>query len=248
MILKVEHVTHRFGGLRALDDVSLGIPEGSIAALIGPNGAGKTTLFNAISGFLTPQAGRISFAGRAITGIPAHRIAAAGLVRTFQIVQPFAQLSVRENIAIGAHLHIKDRRAALAKAGEVAAKVGLDRRLDQLAGTLTVAGRKRLELARALATAPRVLLLDEVMAGLIPGEIEEIVAIIRRIRDGGVTILLVEHIMQAVNSLAEQCFVLCDGAMIASGPPRTVGADPKVIDAYLGAGAAERLDRNSTHA
>jgi branched-chain amino acid transport system ATP-binding protein len=244
MILEVERVTHHFGGLRALNDVSLSISEGSIAALIGPNGAGKTTLFNAISGFLTPQTGRISFEGKAIIGLPAHQIAAAGLVRTFQIVQPFAQLNVRENIAIGAHLHIKDRRTALAYAGEVAAKVGLGGRLDQLAGTLTVAGRKRLELARALATAPRALLLDEVMAGLVPSEIEEIVAIIRTIRDGGVTILLVEHIMQAVNSLAEQCFVLCDGAMIATGSPRAVGADPKVIDAYLGAGAAERLKRN----
>ena len=248
MILAVEHVTHHFGGLRALDDVSLSIASGTIAALIGPNGAGKTTLFNAISGFLTPESGQISFDGKAITGIPAHQIAASGLVRTFQIVQPFADLSVRENIAIGVHLHVKDRRAALAQAGEVAAKVGLGGRLDQAAGTLTVAGRKRLELARALATAPRVLLLDEVMAGLVPSEIEEIVTIIRTIRDGGVTILLVEHIMQAVNSLAEQCFVLCDGAVIATGAPRTVGADPKVIDAYLGAGAAERLGRSAAHA
>ncbi|HEY1720669.1 MAG TPA: ABC transporter ATP-binding protein [Magnetospirillaceae bacterium] len=248
MILDVAGVTHRFGGLMALNNVTLSLAEGSIAALIGPNGAGKTTLFSAISGFLTPDAGRVVFAGRTITGMQPHRIAVAGLVRTFQIVQPFAHLTVRENVAIGAHLHIKNRRLALEHAGEIAKKVGFGGQLDQVAGNLTVAGRKRLELARALATAPKLLLLDEVMAGLVPNEIEEIVAIIRAIRDGGVTVLLVEHIMQAVNSLAEHCFVLCDGALIASGSPKQVGADPVVIDAYLGAGAAERLKRSASHA
>jgi branched-chain amino acid transport system ATP-binding protein len=248
MILEAEGVTHRFGGLTALNQVSFQVREGSITALIGPNGAGKTTLFAALSGFLAPHAGRVAFLGKPITGLPPHRIALAGLVRTFQIVQPFAQLSVRENIAVGAHLRIGRRKAALDHAAEVAKTTGLGDRLDQPAASLTLAGRKRLELARALATAPKLILLDEVMAGLVPGEVEETIAIIRRIRDTGVTVMLVEHIMQAVNSLAERCFVLSDGALIASGTPAEIAADPAVVDAYLGTGAAERLRRMQAHA
>ncbi len=248
MILEVDGVTHRFGGLVALNQVGLAVPEGSITALIGPNGAGKTTLFGAISGFLTPQAGRILFGGKPITGLAPHRIATAGLVRTFQIVQPFAQLTVRENIAVGAHLRIGSRRAALDHAARVAGLTGLGDRLDQPAASLTLAGRKRLELARALATAPRLLLLDEVMAGLVPSEVDETVAIIRRIRDTGVTVMLVEHIMQAVNSLAERCFVLNEGTMIAAGTPAEIAGDPAVVDAYLGAGAAARLQEARHHA
>jgi branched-chain amino acid transport system ATP-binding protein len=240
-MLALRHVSKSFGGLRAVADVTLTIPEGGIVALIGPNGAGKTTLFNLITGFIAPDAGEIAFAGRDITGLPPHRLAALGLVRTFQIMQPFAHLSVRENIAIGAHLRIGNRRAALARAAEVAARTGMGDRLDRPAESLTVAGRKRLELARALATEPRLLLLDEVMAGLNPREIEEIVEIVRGIRAGGVTILLIEHVMQAVVSLAEHCHVLNNGALIAAGTPAAVAENPNVVEAYLGTGAAERI-------
>src|SRR5579872_1134989 len=170
-MLDVIGLAKRFGGLRAVAEVTFQVAPGSIAALIGPNGAGKTTVFSLISGFLTPDAGRIRLAGTDITGWPPERICRAGLVRTFQLVQPFATLSVRENIAVGAHLHIKNRAAALAEAARIGGRLGMGPMLDQRADRLTVAGRKRLELARALATRPRLLLLDEVMAGLNPTEI-----------------------------------------------------------------------------
>jgi len=248
MILEVRNISRSFGGLKAVSKVSFAVAEGSITALIGPNGAGKTTIFALISGFLQPDEGTILFEGRNITGEEPHRVCALGLARTFQIVQPFARLTVRENIAIGAHLRIVKRREALARAADIAERVGLGDRLDQLAGSLTVAGRKRLELARALATEPRLLLLDEVMAGLNPREIEEIVPIIRGIRDAGVTILLIEHVMQAVITLAEQSFVLNDGVLIAEGPPAAVIAAPRVVEAYLGAGAAQRFGREIARA
>ncbi len=248
MILEVRDVSRSFGGLKAVAKVSFALAEGSITALIGPNGAGKTTLFALISGFLRPDAGMILFDGRNITGEEPHRICALGVARTFQIVQPFARLTVRENIAIGAHLRVSGRQEALARAAEIAERVGLGGRLDQPAGTLTVAARKRLELARALATGPRLLLLDEVMGGLNPREIEEIVPIIRGIRDGGVTILLIEHVMQAVMTLAQQSFVLNDGMLIAEGPPAAVIADPRVVEAYLGTGAAQRFGRETARA
>jgi branched-chain amino acid transport system ATP-binding protein len=239
-VLEVERVTKRFGGLTAVSEASLRVGEGQIVALIGPNGAGKTTLFATIAGFHAPDEGHIRFRGDDITGRAPHLVCAGGLARTFQIVQPFAGLSVRENIAVGAHLRIAGRRDALAEAARVAERVGLGQRLDQPAAALTVAGRKRLELARALATRPRLLLLDEVMAGLNPVEIDEIVAIIRGIRDGGVTILLTEHVMHAVMSLSEHVYVLGNGRMIADGPPDAIAGDPAVIEAYLGAGAARR--------
>ena len=163
------------------------------------------------------------------------------MVRTFQIVQPFGALTVRENIAVGAHLHRPGRRDALARAKVVAEQMGLGQRLDQPAATLTVAGRKRLELARALATDPKLLLLDEVMAGLNPTEISEIVPVIRAIRDGGVTVMLIEHVMQAVVSLSDRAYVLNNGRIIASGSTAKVASDPQVIEAYLGHGAAERV-------
>src|ERR1039457_3192327 len=240
-ILSVEGISKRFGGLLAVREASLTVESGSITAVIGPNGAGETTLFALITGFLTLTGGRIVYLGADITGMPAHRLARQGIARTFQIVQPFAGLSVLENIAVGAHLHIAGRAAALAAAADVAKLVGLDTILVQPAATLTVAGRKRLELARALATAPKLLLLDEVLAGLNPSEIRDMVPIIRAIRERGVTILMTEHVMQAVMSLAEQIYVLVEGHTISQGPPATVAADPKVIEAYLGAGAAAKL-------
>ncbi|HUI17426.1 MAG TPA: ABC transporter ATP-binding protein [Alphaproteobacteria bacterium] len=247
-MLALEGVSLSFGGLRAVESASFTLAEGSIVALVGPNGAGKTTLFNLISGFLVPERGRILFEGRDITGMPPERIAALGLVRTFQIVQPFARLSVRENIAVGAHLRLAGRRQALAMADEIAERVGIAHQLDQPAGELTVAGRKRLELARALATAPRLLLLDEVMAGLNPRELDDIAAVVRAIRAGGVTLLLIEHVMRAVMSLAERVLVLNDGALIAEGRPAEIAADPRVITAYLGAGAAERMLKEGARA
>ena len=240
-ILAVEGISRQFGGLRAVHEASLSVESGRITAVIGPNGAGKTTLFAMITGFVTPTAGRIVYKGADITGMPAHRLARLGIARTFQIVQPFAGLSVLENIAVGSHLHIASRPAALAAAADVARQVGLDGMLQQPAATLTVSGRKRLELARALATTPKLLLLDEVLAGLNPSEIRDVLPIIRAIRERGVTILMIEHVMQAVMSLAEKIYVLVEGKVIAQGPPAAVAGDPKVIEAYLGTGAAARL-------
>ena len=240
-MLEVTGLSKAFGGLKAIDEASLTVGAGEIVGLIGPNGAGKTTLFAAIAGFHRPDAGRIAFGGRDITGLPPHKICAAGMVRTFQITQPFAKITVRENIMVGAYFTTADRRAAAAKAEAVAAQVGMADQLDQNGADLTVAGRKRLELARALATGPRLLLLDEVMAGLNPTEISEIVAIIKSIRHSGVTILLIEHVMQAVTSLAERVYVLNQGRMIAEGTPAAIAENPLVVEAYLGHGAAKVL-------
>ena len=240
-MLAVEGVTKRFGGLVAVGGASLAVPRGSITGLIGPNGAGKTTLFAVISGFLRPEAGRVVFEGADVTGEPPHLRARRGIARTFQIVQPFARLTVRENVAVGAYLRHAKRRDALDRAAEVARRVGLGTELDKPAAGLTVAGRKRLELARALATEPRLLLLDEVLAGLNPSEIRDIIPVVRAIRDGGVTVLMIEHVMQAVMSLCEHVHVLAQGRLIADGPPARVCDDPAVVEAYLGHGAAARL-------
>ena len=240
----VRALTKRFGGLTAMHSVDLDLPRGAIAALIGPNGAGKTTLFAMLAGFTAPDAGSVHFCGTDITGWRPDRIAALGMVRTFQITQPFAGLTVMENIRVGAFLRTADPAAAETAAREVGTRLGLGPMLDRPAAVLTLAGRKRLEVARALATAPRLLLLDEVMAGLNPAEVNEIVALIRAVHAGGVTILLIEHVMQAVAALAAQVHVLAEGALIASGTPREIAADPAVIEAYLGHGAAERMVRH----
>ena len=240
-MLEVRGLSKSFGGLKAVDQASLDVRQGEIVGLIGPNGAGKTTLFAAIAGFHAPDAGRVAFDGRDITGLAPHRICAAGMVRTFQITQPFAKISVRQNIMVGAYLRTADRRLAEREAETVADTVGMAGQLDQMGSDLTVAGRKRLELARALATSPRLLLLDEVMAGLNPAEIVDIVEVIKGIREGGVTILLIEHVMQAVTSLAERVYVLNQGRMIAEGTPASIADNPEVIEAYLGHGAAKVL-------
>ncbi len=241
-MLKVSNLTKIFGGLRAVDDASVQVDQGRIVALIGPNGAGKTTLFACIAGFLPINQGRVEFLGQDITGMQVHDISRRGMVRTFQITQPFAKLSVLENIAVGSHqLHAR-RVDALAHARTVAERVGIPASmLDQPAAELTVAGRKRLELARTLATEPKLLLLDEVMAGLNPQEILEIIAIVRQIRDSGVTILLIEHVMHAVMSLSEHIYVLSYGKIIAEGAPRDIVNNRDVVEAYLGRGAADQM-------
>ena len=246
-MLEARGLSISFGGLKAVEDVSLAVPRGAIVALIGPNGAGKTTLFNLVSGFLRPHAGTVALEGRDVTGMPPHEICRLGMTRTFQIVQPFAAQTVRENIAVGAHLHLRSRAAALGQADEVARRVGLAGELDKLALSLTIAGRKRLELARALATAPKLLLLDEVLAGLNPQEIAGMIPVVQGIREAGVTVLLIEHVMQAVMNLADEVYVLNNGRLIARGAPHAIANDPQVIEAYLGHGTAERL-RKAVHA
>jgi branched-chain amino acid transport system ATP-binding protein len=240
-MLDVTGLSRSFGGLRAVAGVDLRLHAGGITALIGPNGAGKTTFFAMLAGFVRPDDGTVRFQGQDITGLPSHRIAAQGLVRTFQITQPFAGLTVAENIRVGAFLRVSDPAEAMAQARVIGTRLGLAAQLDRPAAGLTVAGRKRLELARALATSPRLLLLDEVMAGLNPSEVAELIPLIRGIRDNGVTILLIEHLMQAVTQLADMAHVLAQGRLIASGTPRQVAAEPAVIEAYLGAGAAARM-------
>jgi branched-chain amino acid transport system ATP-binding protein len=232
--LAVRDLTKRFGGLTAVSEATFDVREGSITGLIGPNGAGKTTLFAMIAGFEQPSAGLVLLDGEEITGRKPHDLAKLGLARTFQIVQPFAGLSVRENIAVGAFLRLPKRRDAL----ELAEQVG---QLDKPAAALTVAGRKRLEVARALATRPRILLLDEVLAGLNPSELRDFLPVLQDIRAGGVTILMIEHVMQAVMSLCEHVHVLAGGRIIASGEAAEVVRNPGVIEAYLGPGAAQRL-------
>jgi ABC-type branched-subunit amino acid transport system ATPase component len=246
-LLEIRDIALRFGGIVALDGVSFAIQEGEILGLIGPNGAGKTTLFSLISGFLKPSAGKVRYAGDDVTGEPPHRLARRGIARTFQIVQPFAGLSVRDNILVGAHLRHPAHAAALELAEQVGREVGLGDMLDQPAHALTVAGRKRLELARALATEPKLLLLDEVLAGLNPSEIRDIVPVIRALSTGGIAVLMIEHVMQAVMSLAEHVFVLAEGRIIAQGSPAQVVADPVVVEAYLGHGAAARVGSAHVH-
>lgn len=240
-LLAVEAVSKRFGGLAAVDGVTLSIADHGITGLIGPNGAGKTTLFAMISGFERPNSGRISFDGKDVTRMPPHLRTAAGIARTFQIVQPFGGLSVRENIAVGAHLRHRARSDALAKATAIAERVGLAPLIDRPAASLTVAARKRLELARAVATEPILLLLDEVLAGLNASEITEIIPVVQKIRESGITIVMIEHVMQAVMNLCEKLFVLSQGRLIAQGTPGEVTRDKSVIEAYLGEGAATRL-------
>lgn len=248
-MLKVTNLSKFFGGLKAVNEVSLNVSEGQIVSLIGPNGAGKTTMFAMVAGFIEPNSGTVMFDGNDITGQQPHRICDLGMVRTFQVTQPFAKLTTLENIMVGAYCRTGNRDQAEAEAIIVAKQVGMEDLLHKDADSLTVSGRKRLELARALATKPRLLLLDEVMAGLNPTEIDEIVEVIKGIRDSGVTIFLIEHVMKAVVNLSDYSYVLNDGVLIAHGTPTEVANDKAVIEAYLGHGAAELMqERDKSNA
>jgi branched-chain amino acid transport system ATP-binding protein len=233
-LLELDRVGKRFGGLEANRDVSFAVAEGEVVGLIGPNGAGKTTLFNCVSGFFPPTGGRIRFAGRDITGWPPDRVCHAGLARTFQVVRTFPDMTVLDNVIVGAFARTNRTAAARAAATELLAFTGLAARASAPGGSLTIAEKKRLELTRALATRPRLLMLDEVMAGLNPSERAEAVALIRAIRARGVTILLVEHVMEVVMPISDRVVVLDSGAKIAEGPPAAIARDPAVIAAYLG--------------
>ena len=241
MLLEATDVVMEFGSFRAVNGASLTVTEGDIVGLIGPNGAGKSTFFNCVAGDLTPTSGTIRFKGHDVTRATPEQHARLGMARSFQVPVTFEDMSVAENVMVGAFLRHAETAAATEAARAVGQRLGLGAFLDRPASALTVAGRKRLEVARALATGPRLLLLDEVMAGLNPTEIHEIVAMIRDIRDGGITILLIEHIMQAVAALADDVYVLAEGALIAHGTPKAIADDPRVIEAYLGRGAAARL-------
>ena len=233
-MLRIENVSKMFGGLVALRSVSLSVSQGQIKSIIGPNGAGKTTLFNLISGFMTPWEGEIRFNNRSIAGQPPERIAHAGVARTFQVVKPFSNLTVLENVLVGALSVQVGLRKAREEAFEVLKYIGMADKANWPARKLTLEDLKRLELGRALAIRPRLLLLDEVMAGLNPLEVEEFIALIRRIRSDGVTILLIEHIMHAILSLSDEVFVLNHGEKIYEGDTQGVVKDRKVVEAYLG--------------
>ena len=237
-LLEIAGLSKSFRGLRAVANASLEIPERAIVALIGPNGAGKTTIFNMAAGVYAPDAGEIRFAGRRIDGLRPDQICAAGIGRTFQIVKPFAGLSVLDNVIVGALQRSRSVSDARALAARVLDQLGLGAKRDQPASSLTLPDRKRLEVARALATRPQLLLLDEVMAGLRPTETDRMVAILRELnRDSGLTILLIEHVMRAVMALAARVLVMHHGAPIAQGAPAEVVRDRAVIDSYLGAEA-----------
>jgi len=232
-VLTLESVTKRFGGLTAVRGVSLEVRAGELLGIIGPNGAGKTTLFNVISGYYRPEEGRVTFDGHDVTGLPAHAISRLGLTRTFQIVKPFGNLSVADNVMIGALTRMPRVRDARGEAERVIALCGLGPHARARARALPIALRKRLEVARALATRPRLLLLDEVMAGLNPAELGGIVELVRRVHAEGVTLIVIEHIMAAMMRLAQRIVMLHHGEKIAEGTPQAIAHDRRVIDAYL---------------
>jgi branched-chain amino acid transport system ATP-binding protein len=236
MILEVRDVTKRFGGLQALSEVTFDLGAGEILGLIGPNGAGKTTLFNVINGVFRPEKGQVIFRDEDITDLPAYEVARRGLARAYQVVRPLSDLTVRENVMVGACFGREQSSltGAARVADEVLAQVGLSGKAELLAGSLNVAEKKRLELARALGSQPYLLLLDEVLAGLNPSEIAMMMETIRQIRDSGITILMIEHVMQAMMSISDRILVLDYGELIAQGLPQEVVNNPQVIEAYLG--------------
>ena len=236
MILEVNQVSRTFGGLKALSGVTFSLAEGEILGLIGPNGAGKTTLFNCINGVFPPSAGQVIFRGQSTVGLPTYKMAHMGMARTHQIVRPLNDLSVRENVMVGACFgrHQRSKRDAARIADAVMEQVALAPRADLLASSLNVAQKKRLELARALAAEPYLLLLDEVLAGLNPAEVTTMVGIIRQIRESGVTIIMIEHIMHAIMNLSDRIIVLNYGELIAEGQPAAIAQNPQVVQAYLG--------------
>ena len=233
-MLTLESVTKRFGGLTAVRAVRLEVRRGDLLGIIGPNGAGKTTLFNVIAGYYRPEEGRIVFEGRDVTGLAAHAISRLGLTRTFQIVKPFGNLSVADNVMIGALTRLPRVRDARVEAERVIALCGLGPHAAARARALPIGLRKRLEVARALATRPRLLLLDEVMAGLNPSELTGIIDLVRRVHAEGVTLIVIEHVMAAMMRLAQRIVVLHHGEKVAEGTPEFIAGDRRVVDAYLG--------------
>ena len=233
-LLEARGISKRFGGVQAVSALDLTLDEGEVVGIIGPNGAGKTTAFNLLSGFLPPDAGEIRFRGRSVLGWKPHAICALGMARTFQIVRPFPRLTVLDNVLVGALARHGRAETARERAHAVVGRLGLGAKVAAPAAGLTLAERKRVELARALATEPALLLLDEVMAGLNPTEIAVLVALIRDIHAGGVSILLIEHNMRAVMALSQRILVLSFGERVAEGPPAAIARHPRVIEAYLG--------------
>ncbi|MEA4898170.1 MAG: ABC transporter ATP-binding protein [Christensenellaceae bacterium] len=233
-LLNVEHLMKKFGGLVAVNDVSMHVEKGEIIGLIGANGAGKTTLFNMIAGASAPTSGKIVFKGQEIQGKPSHQICRLGIGRTYQVVKPFQSMTVLENASVGALLRHGSVEVAQQKAREVCEMVGLGHRIDTVGGALGLPELKRMEIARALATEPTLLLLDEVMAGLNPTESEKAIELVRQIRQNGVTVIVIEHVMRAIMSLSDRIYVLNQGNLISTGTPKEVSEDPEVIKSYLG--------------
>ena len=234
MIAEVRNVTKRFGGLTAVNNVSFALDEGEIVGIIGPNGAGKTTLLNVMSGFFPPDEGEVIFKGEEVSDIRAHQLCESGIGRTFQITKPFGEMTTLENVMVGAFLRAKTREEARALALEAIEMVGLEKRKHIVGYDLTMVDRKRLELARCLATKPELLLLDEVVAGCTPKEMEEMMSLVSQLNDSGLTIVMVEHVMKAVMTLCKRIIVLDFGKKIAEGTPKEIGNDEQVIEAYLG--------------
>ncbi len=233
-ILNVKNLTMKFGSLAAVDDVSLSVRKGEIIGLIGPNGAGKTTFFNCLTGYLSPQNGGVQFEGQTITGLRPNRICRFGLARTFQIVQVFREMTTWENVIVGAFCRTANSTEAYRETMEILKFTGLYEKKDSLVGNLTIADHKRLEISKALATKPRLLMLDEAMAGLNATETIAAIELIKKIRDRGITLIVVEHVMQVIMSISERVVVFDSGRKIAEDAPEKIVKNPRVIEAYLG--------------